>query len=901
MPEPACAGAKSRLGQRDHLALNLTAMAALSALFPLLGWAFRIPLLTTFGIADFPIWPLTSLGYLFIASALALIIAGRSLLAMWAMLVPLVIATVTIGEHLLGRSLGFDDLLFGDQVRLVDAIYPGRPGANPVLAFLMLIAAFLLSRRIGAVAMELANLLASVALCAGLYSIAMLFPIKGALEPYRVFVTPLPGSIATVTLATAFLWWRNKRDWALLLETAKVSRPMLWLGIPAAVILPALPFLLEQWIAREGDPIASGGGMAAVLLNATIIGLLLVVVMRRMRSQFAAQRDLTDALDSAAIALARPDGRLVHWSRGCEELYGWPASAALGRSKHAWLDAHRATDGTVVDLPLDSGEDELIEQRRDGSMIHVLERRRLLERPGEEPIIVLKLLDISERAHMENELRLSEERLRLAAEVNAIGVFEWDVTTGAIVWSPGSEQRLGVAPGMLGSFESWGRNISADDMAAVMGTIEATAAEQKERFSFKYRFNPPAEAPRMIEGTSHCFYDASGTLLRTIGSVVDVTQRDAREAELRLQSIIETVPDATIVIDERGLIRSFSEAAEATFGWTAEQAIGQNVKMLMPSGIAASHDRFLSDYLVTGDRKVIGRTRELTARRADGSWFPIELNVGEAQIGDERIFTGIVRDVSERQASEKRMSDLHAELAHVSRQSAMSELAADLAHELNQPLAATANFLAATRMLVESGQQGERVGHLLQLAEEQTWRSGEIIRRLRDFLAKREVEMRRGSLEEVARGAVELVLFGAMQFDVELSYAIADGAGEIFADRIQLQQVFVNLLRNSVEALRTMPPGHPRTIQISAQRAEEEGMIEVTLCDTGPGLPQEVSEQLYERFATTKSGTAMGIGLSITRRIIEAHGGQLEAGNGENGGAMFRFTLPMVEEVDDDA
>jgi len=364
-----------------------------------------------------------------------------------------------------------------------------------------------------------------------------------------------------------------------------------------------------------------------------------------------------------------------------------------------------------------------------------------------------------------------------------------------------------------------------------------------------------------------------------------------------LRSMMETVPDATIMIDETGLIRSFSAAAERMFGIGSDAAIGSNVKLLMPHAIAAEHDGAIAAYLKTGERHVIGTTRTLTARRADGSLFPIEINVGEARLGDERIFTGVIRDVTDRIAAEQRLSALNAELAHIGRQSAMSDLAADLAHELNQPLSATANFLAAARTLVERGQHGVQVADLLRMGEEQTQRAGQIIRRLRDFLTRHDSDLRLESLDLVVSEAVGMVLVGANRHDFGLSCRLDATVDRIFADRIQVQQVLVNLLRNAVHVLRDQPAS-TREIVI-ASRAVEDEMIEVSVSDSGPGLPPALSEELYSQFTTAKEGTAMGVGLSISRRVIEAHGGTLVAENRPGGGAIFRFTLPAFGEIDE--
>jgi two-component system sensor kinase FixL len=302
----------------------------------------------------------------------------------------------------------------------------------------------------------------------------------------------------------------------------------------------------------------------------------------------------------------------------------------------------------------------------------------------------------------------------------------------------------------------------------------------------------------------------------------------------------------------------------------------------------------LSHFLETGDG-VVGEVMKGTAEAANGRKFPIEIRTGVARSDGQTLLTCFIRNLSDQIATEERLSELSAEIAHVSRQSAMSELAADLAHELNQPLSATSNFLAAARMLIERGEGMDRVVDLLRMGSEQTQRAGEIIRRMRAFMARGEVEMRTESVERTVRDAVDLVLVGTGQFHIRVNYELDPEAPFMFADRIQVQQVMVNLLRNSMEALRTS--GTPeRVITISSHKLSDE-MIEMAISDSGPGIPVQVLEHLFSRFTTTKgNGGGMGIGLSISKRIIEAHGGTLRAENRPEGGASFRFTLPAVEE-----
>lgn len=883
--------------RRDKVALVLAGIAALAASASLFGWLFKMPALASFGASYAPAWPLTTTGYLLLSFAMIAVILGRRG-AMVAVTAVLILAALVIAESVSGIRPGIDRLLFSDQLARTTAPNPGRPGFNSLLSFVFLAAAILFAQRRSTWLDQAGNVLAALALCLGLYSTISLMWIGAGAPLNQFFIAPLPAGVASLALSCSFLWWKHEAGWTGLLSADQMGQPLRWLVFPILFVLPAIPIVFEQWSIRASGVPPEGAALIAILVNMLIMGTILSLVSDRLTRQRTALGDLSDALDSAAIALVRPDGTIVHWTRGCTELYGWTDTEAVGRNKHELLQSRATEGGDPPPLSAD-GEAEFLERTRDGIDLNVMERRRYLQRSGPDDVVVLKMLDLTSRVRAEEELRVSENRLAIAAEVNEIGVFDWDVASGRISWSPGSEQRLGLPAGAIDTFDMWRDHVEAADVFDVMASIDSAVADRRDRFAFQYRFLPDAGSPRTLEGNARCLYDEQGNFVRSVGSVIDVTQRNRREAEMRLNSMIETVPDATIVIDEHAIIKSYSPAAEAMFGYSAASVIGRNVKILMPDMLALRHDAAIADYLRTGERKVIGMTRELTARRADGTQFPIELNVGEARIGEERIFTGIIRDVSKRLFEEQRLSELSAELAHISRQRAMSELAADLAHELNQPLSATSNFIAAARMLIEQGASGERVADLLHMAEEQTQRSGDIIRRLRDFLAKRDIEMRPESLEDVTRGAVALVFFGSGREEMDLSYELDPTCDTIFADRVQIQQVLVNLLRNAVEALRSLDAGQPQRIMIKSQRGDDD-MVMLSIKDTGPGIPDALGEQLYARFSTTKSGTAMGIGLSISRRIVEAHGGVLTAENQPGGGAAFCFTLPVFEELEDD-
>lgn len=372
------------------------------------------------------------------------------------------------------------------------------------------------------------------------------------------------------------------------------------------------------------------------------------------------------------------------------------------------------------------------------------------------------------------------------------------------------------------------------------------------------------------------------------GATTALVELGDREAHLR--SILDTIPDAMIVIDEAGLMRSFSPAAERLFGWTAAETFGRNVAMLMPSPHREAHDGYLERYYRTGERRIIGIGRLVVGERKDGSTFPMELAVGEMRGKDGRYFTGFIRDLTERQQTEKRLQELQGELVHVSRLTALGEMASAIAHEINQPLAAIANYLTGSRqLLARDAPDLAKVGGAVEKASEQVLRAGQIIRRLRDFVSRGETERRIESLPRLLHEASALALVGAREHGVQVRTFIDPQVDRVLADKVQVQQVVLNLIRNAMDA---MEECERRELRISARPAAGE-LVEVSVADTGPGIDEAVAAQLFQPFVTTKAA-GMGIGLSISRTIVESHGGSLWAEPNPGGGTIFRFTLRAV-------
>ena len=308
----------------------------------------------------------------------------------------------------------------------------------------------------------------------------------------------------------------------------------------------------------------------------------------------------------------------------------------------------------------------------------------------------------------------------------------------------------------------------------------------------------PSHSPLSV---SACHGAASYCVDPVFAAAANADEAEARAAHL--QSILDSIPDAMIVIDERGIMQSFSAAAERLFGYAGAEALGKNVKMLMPSPYRQDHDSYLNRYLHTGERRIIGIGRVVVGQRKDGSTFPMELAVGEMHVRNQRFFTGFIRDLTERQQTEARLQELQSELVHMSRLTAMGEMASALAHELNQPLSAIANYMKGSRRLLENraDEGAATLRDAMDKAAEQALRAGQIIRRLRDFVARGESERRVEDVKKLIEEASALALVGAKDKDVRVSFAFDPRSDFVLADKVQIQQVLLNLMRNAIEAM----------------------------------------------------------------------------------------------------
>ena len=484
--------------------------------------------------------------------------------------------------------------------------------------------------------------------------------------------------------------------------------------------------------------------------------------------------------------------------------------------------------------------------------------------------------------------------LQHGLEDSGIGTWDLDLTTHELALSPTTRGLFGLSPGEPADYARFLTLLQPEDRERTERAIERSIADGTN-FDVQYRIVTPHGASRWLRTRSAVVKGASGAE-HLSGIVIDIEEQKQLEAALRvreghLRSILETIPDAMIVIDGRGIMQFFSKAAVRQFGYSEREAIGQNVSMLMPYPDSARHDDYLERYRATGERHIIGIGRIVSGKRKDGTIFPMHLSIGEMQTEGEPYFTGFVRDLTEYQQTQARMQELQSELVHVSRLTAMGEMASALAHELNQPLAAISNYLKGSRRLLASDAEENRskIESAMDRAAEQAIRAGQIIRRLRDFVSRGETEKRVERASKLIEEAGALGLTGAREQGVSLHFNLDPDHDLVLVDRVQIQQVLVNLFRNALDA---MTESSQRTLIVTSSHVAND-MIEIAVSDTGHGVGKEHQPRMFQTFFTTKK-TGMGVGLSISRTIVEAHGGRMWTENNPGGGATFRFTLPAA-------
>ncbi len=499
-------------------------------------------------------------------------------------------------------------------------------------------------------------------------------------------------------------------------------------------------------------------------------------------------------------------------------------------------------------------------------------------------------------APAERDQEIETLRRRLGAlEAQAAGLGLAQVMTrefgGEIrFWSRGMERLYGFT-----STEAVGRNSHKLLRTEFPQSLDALDQELLEREAWTGELRHRRRDGSDIVVVSH------QSLLRNPGGGVslvteannDITEeRRGREARLYLASIVESSDDAIIGKTLDGVVTSWNHAAEAIFGYTGSEMIGRPITLLHPPD-RVDEAAMILERLTRGERV---SHHETVRVHKDGREIAVSLTISPI-LGSAGTIIGaskIVRDITGERRSQVRIVELQAELVHVARLSTMGQMASAIAHELNQPLTAVGNYAGALgRMLSTANADPERVRDIVERIRQQTTRAGDVIRRLRDHVAKRGATRRQEAINAVVTEAVELGLVGTRYQGVRTDIRLDATVGSASLDRIQIGQVIINLVRNAVEAMET---SEQRELVVATRAAD--GAVEIIVSDTGPGIASEIAGRLFQPFVTTKP-TGLGLGLSICREIVEAHEGQLTAAPGAAGGTVFTMRLPLTPDGSD--
>ena len=492
----------------------------------------------------------------------------------------------------------------------------------------------------------------------------------------------------------------------------------------------------------------------------------------------------------------------------------------------------------------------------------------------------------------------SEERSSLAQKAGQVGIFDWDILSGKIIWTPEQEELFDLPPGGFEqTYDAWVKRIHPKDEARLTPYfkewMESDREEEKE--CQEYRIPLPDGQMRWIEARGRIIRDASGRAVRMIGTNRDVTNQKRaetalRESETRYRTIFETAVDAIIHIDEQGIIAAANPAAEKLFGYKFDEMEGRNVKMLMPSPYQEHHDEYLDNYRRTGDKKIIGIGRDVVGLRKDGTAFPIHLAVSEMWIGEKRMFTGLVHDITESKQAESILHEAK-EIAETANR-AKDRLVAIISHELRTPLTPALMTVSACEsdMTLTSEVRGD-LGTIRRNLELEARLIDDLLDLNRLARGKVILRLQTRDLHQVLRNALEICRgeIEARRLKVQLDLTAPEH--NVNGDSGRLQQVFWNLLKN---ATKFTSAGGAITIRSSNPDPE---VIRVEVSDTGIGIAPQMIAHLFEPFEQgaaeiTQQFGGMGLGLAISKAVVDMHEGKIwGASEGQGKGATFAVEL----------
>ncbi|TFV70371.1 PAS domain S-box protein [Bradyrhizobium frederickii] len=582
---------------------------------------------------------------------------------------------------------------------------------------------------------------------------------------------------------------------------------------------------------------------------------------------------------------------------------GYTAAELIGRSvMGVFFEEDRDFVRSCVALCLKTIDQshtwEIRKVRKDGSVLWVRENAKAMLRADGEPLVLVACENITERKEAENALRQSEAYLAQAQELSHTGSFGWSAATGEITWSKETYRIFQFEEGIKPEIPRMLERIHPEDRPAVLRTTGRAARECKD-YDHEYRLVMGDGSIKYVRAVARAARDASGQV-EFVGSVSDITatkeaERRLRDSEQRFRDYAETASDW---FWETGPDHRVTQVSEHSDTITAPAGlIGLTRWDIAPD--AALEPEKWQEHRAALDAHV--PFRDLVYRSRDRNGQPIYVRTsGKPIFGADGTFLGyrgVCTDVTaaiRADQAEAALRKAQAELAHVTRVTTLGELTASIAHEINQPLAAViANADACLGWLQRSPPDIQAARRSVEWIIEDGTRASDVIRRVRALAKRTEVEMAPLDVNGVVREAVALVQREMASHAVSIRMELSSALPKIVGDRIQLQQVLINLIMNGIEAMESVND-RPRELAIRSA-ASGDGAMLLSVSDCGVGICEQSIDRLFTPFFTTKS-SGMGMGLSICRSIIEAHGGRLSAAPNQGRGATFQITLPLDRE-----